>query len=685
MRRICVYIATQKTKKEEKITKGEGKMRKSLPLILLTIIALLLAACVQQQPATTSESSEDSTDASAEVTEPAEEDEAASEQTEDSDTAEDAEKNDQTEDSEETAAEQLPIKQDIGVAIVDNVTIEQQDDGYVAVAAGNLPDGCTSIHESTQTVKGNTIEIALTTAHPQDMMCTQALVPFTENIAIDTSGLAAGEYNVVVNGVAADQPIILDESEPHPEGDVVSGSVTYNERIALPEDATLSVQLQDTSLADASATVLGEVSYVTAGKQVPLPFAISYDPAEIEENHTYSLSARITDAAGNLLFINDTAIHVITNGNPTTDIDVPVILVEDTALLPESETEAEPAAQAVGKTWQWTGFSDPVNGSQEIPQPERYELTLNADGTANIKADCNMVNTTYTIDGSNITINPLGASTMVACPPDSLADQYLQYLGFARIFFFEGDDMFFDLMADGGTMRFSEPKEPTAEDLIGPIWQWTDYNTPNTSTAVPNPAAYSIQFLPDDVAVIVADCNNILAEYTVEDGVLSIQMGPTTAVFCGEESLDVQFIQSLEAVDGFHLEMEALFLDETTTDNSMRFAVSGAEVSGTVTYLQRIALPENAILEVRVQDISLADAPAITIGADTYTLDGAQVPLPYTVYYNPAFVQENRRYSVSARITDAEGKLLFISDTMIPVITNDNPTTDVEVLVVQAN
>lgn len=662
-------------------------MKKSLPLILLTIIALLLAACVQQPQPTTSESNGESTDSSVEVTEQAEGAD-ASEQTEESESAETAEaveETEQTEDGEEKSAEQLPIKQEIGEAIVDSVTIEQQDDGYVAVVTGNLPDGCTSIHESTQTEKGNTIEIALTTARPQDMMCTQALVPFSENIAIDTSGLAAGEYIVVVNGVAADQSIIVGESEPHPEGDVVSGSVTYKERIALPDDATLSVQLQDTSLADAPATVLGEVSYVTAGKQVPLPFAISYDPAEIEENHTYSLSARITDAAGNLLFINDTAIHVITNGNPTTDIDVPVIPVGDAALMPEAETEANPAAQAIDKTWQWTGFSDPVNGSQEIPQPERYELTLNADGTANIKADCNQVNTTYTIEGNNITINPLGASTLVACPPDSLADQYLQYLSFARIFFFEEEDMFFDLMADGGTMRFSEPKEPTVEDLIGPIWQWTDYNTPNTSTAVPNPAAYSIQFLPDDVAVIVADCNNILAEYTVEDGVLSIQMGPTTAVFCGEESLDVQFIQSLEAVDSFHLEMEALFLDETTTGNFMRFAVSGAEVSGTVTYLQRIALPENAILEVRVQDISLADAPAITIGADTYTVDGAQVPLPYTVYYNPAFVQENRRYSVSARITDAEGKLLFISDTMIPVITNDNPTTDVEIVVVQVN
>lgn len=643
-------------------------MKKSLPLILLTIIALLLVACIQQEP----------TSPSAEVPE----------QAEDNDTpkqAEDTEGTEQTDGDAEESTEQLPVKTDVDIAPVDSVTIEQQGDTYVVVASGNLPDGCTTLHEITQTVKADTIEFILTTTRPQDMMCTQALVPFSETISIDTGELTAGEYSVVVNGVAADQPIIIGENTPLPEGNAVTGSVTYKQRIALPDDAMLSVQLQDSSLADAPAIILGEVSYATAGKQVPLPFAISYDPADIQENHTYSLAARIVDAEGNLMFVNDTAVLVITNNNPTTNIDVPVIPVGDTALIPKTETGAEPAAQAINKIWQWTEFSDPVNGPQEIPQPERYELVLNADGTANIKADCNMVNTTYTIDGSNITINPLGAATLVACPPDSLADQYLQYLSFARIFFFEGEDMLFDLMADGGTMRFSEPVVPSTEDLIGPVWQWTDTNTANTSTAVPNPAAYSIQFLPDDVAVIIADCNNILAEYTVEDGVLNIQMGPTTAVFCGEESLDTQFVQGLEAVDGFHLEMEALFLDETTTGNSMRFAVSGAEVTGTVTYLQRIALPENAILEVRVQDISLADAPAITIGADIYTLDGAQVPLPYKAYYNPAFVQENRRYSVSARITDAEGKLLFINDTMIPVITNDNPTTDVEIVVVQVN
>ena len=42
----------------------------------------------------------------------------------------------------------------------------------------------------------------------------------------------------------------------------------------------------------------------------------------------------------------------------------------------------------------------------------------------------------------------------------------------------------------------------------------------------------------------------------------------------------------------------------------------------------------------------------------------------------------NPDYSVSARIEDSTGKPLFISDTNIPVVTRDNPTENVEIVVV---
>jgi putative lipoprotein len=111
------------------------------------------------------------------------------------------------------------------------------------------------------------------------------------------------------------------------EGAAVTGDVTYMQRIALPEDAVVTVQIQDTSLADAPATIIGEQVIETDGRQVPIPYSVSYDPSVIDERHTYTMSARITNGAGDLLWINDTAIPVITQGNPTEDVVIPVVQV----------------------------------------------------------------------------------------------------------------------------------------------------------------------------------------------------------------------------------------------------------------------------------------------------------------------------------------------------------------------
>ncbi|WP_339546456.1 YbaY family lipoprotein [Pseudomonas sp. RA_35y_Pfl2_P32] len=81
----------------------------------------------------------------------------------------------------------------------------------------------------------------------------------------------------------------------------LDGEVFYLQRIALPPTATLSVSLQDVSLADAPARVIDEQKGPVQG-QVPLKFHLSYDPQHVEPGHRYSVSARIEND-GKLLFI----------------------------------------------------------------------------------------------------------------------------------------------------------------------------------------------------------------------------------------------------------------------------------------------------------------------------------------------------------------------------------------------
>ena len=84
-----------------------------------------------------------------------------------------------------------------------------------------------------------------------------------------------------------------------------------------------------------------------------------------------------------------------------------------------------------------------------------------------------------------------------------------------------------------------------------------------------------------------------------------------------------------------------------------------ASLDGEVFYLQRSALPPTATLSVSLQDVSLADAPAIVLDEQNGPVKG-QVPLPFHLSYDPAQVKPGHRYSVSARI-EVDGKLMFIS------------------------
>jgi len=108
---------------------------------------------------------------------------------------------------------------------------------------------------------------------------------------------------------------------------------------------------------------------------------------------------------------------------------------------------------------------------------------------------------------------------------------------------------------------------------------------------------------------------------------------------------------------------------------------SQSVITGTVTYRNRSALPPTAVIEVTLADISLADAPAKVISTQRIEANGKQVPFPYELRYDPAQIDPRLTYAVSARITEGE-KLLFISDTVYPVLTRGAPMTGVDILVV---
>jgi len=99
---------------------------------------------------------------------------------------------------------------------------------------------------------------------------------------------------------------------------------------------------------------------------------------------------------------------------------------------------------------------------------------------------------------------------------------------------------------------------------------------------------------------------------------------------------------------------------------------SFVEITGSVAFPARGALPAGALLVIRVQDTSRADAPAFTLAEQRIELAGLQVPIPFRMTVDRDLLRKNARITVAARIQRG-GNLLFINDTGYPALIDGQP------------
>lgn len=136
----------------------------------------------------------------------------------------------------------------------------------------------------------------------------------------------------------------------------VTGTVTYLQRILLPPSAVVVVQLVDISRQGAPATVLAEQSITTGGNAPPYPFTLPYDTTQIAPTNTYAVQARIT-VDGQLRFISTQAYLVLTQGRPTSGVEVVVDAVGGGSPgLPSSGGGGMASAESRDAGWLLLGF-----------------------------------------------------------------------------------------------------------------------------------------------------------------------------------------------------------------------------------------------------------------------------------------------------------------------------------------
>jgi heat shock protein HslJ len=242
--------------------------------------------------------------------------------------------------------------------------------------------------------------------------------------------------------------------------------------------------------------------------------------------------------------------------------------------------------------WQWVSTTDPAQGTVNVNDPSRYVILFNDDGTALIQADCNDVQASYTTDGSNISILP-GISTMAACPPDSLDSQFMAQLSSAVIYFIEGGNLYLDLPADGGTMRFiSEGSPPPSEDAPAGAGDGLTFFLvsmgPEGDEQELIPGTQITASFANDQVTGNAGCNNYSGTLTPVKDYFTVGPIIVTNQYCAEPAgvmeQEQAYLAALQATGGYEWEEKLVNGTKLVTEGILYYSLTDGTI-GTLNFV----------------------------------------------------------------------------------------------------
>ena len=182
-----------------------------------------------------------------------------------------------------------------------------------------------------------------------------------------------------------------------------------------------------------------------------------------------------------------------------------------------------------------------------------------------------------------------------------------------------------------------------------------------------------------------AGCNLFSGGYEMSGAKLKFTNVAGTLRACSDaraNRLETRFLQTLSRVTEYVVAGDTLRLyANNRRNNPLLVFRAGADasqqqtasVTGTVAYLQRIALAPNAVIKVELLDVSRADAAARVVAEQTINANGRQVPFDFELRYDASSINSRSRYAVRAQIYE-NGRMRFNTTRDYPVITNGNPS-----------
>jgi heat shock protein HslJ len=209
-----------------------------------------------------------------------------------------------------------------------------------------------------------------------------------------------------------------------------------------------------------------------------------------------------------------------------------------------------------GTSWEVIAYNNGKQAVTSVLAGSSITAKFGGDGTLSGNGGCNNYNGTYTVTAKQIKIGPLASTRMFCADPEGVMDQealYLAALQTADTYKVEGTKL--ELRTKDGALAVQAaaaiPDTATSSDSMqNVVWQWLSVTNQSTGevTNVPNPENYTITFNADGTFKGKADCNSFTGTYSQENGGIIITLGASTMAYCGDTSLDQQYLTLLGSV-----------------------------------------------------------------------------------------------------------------------------------------
>ena len=467
---------------------------------------------------------------------------------------------------------------------------------------------------------------------------------------------------------------------------LITGAVSYLPRIALDPNAVIDVQLQDVSLADAPAKTIASQSIDARGQQVPIAFALPYDPAVINAQHRYALAVWIS-VAGQLRFVNTTAIPVLTNGARATNLEVLVDPVTEVA----NAAEITPTLGALTGTLTYSATAAlPAGTILDVQISDTTVVTspvivAAAQSAARVRAGA----LSYTLNYDPAVIDPQHTYTLQARLWVDGRPIYANLTGAAVITLGQPTS---GLAVSVTAIGASQP----AADLV------TITGTLNIAAATLDPAAVIEVQLQDvsrtdapaeivSIQVIKATQKSTQRPFALYYNPYAIDPGHHYQLYARVTiSAEVQYetteqypVLTAGQLSGVALNVEsrATWAAPASTPTPAPVAAAGV-LTGTINTVEKIAPGVGAEIVVKLLDVTALDAPSPVVAEQTLTVsDPAQTgPLPFTLNYAAAQIDATHYYMLLATIS-VNGELRWLNPQAVWALTYGAARSNITIMV----